>query len=256
MKARCPYCGYEEDVADDNYGSTVECPCGHSFVVGQVQVSEAAFENGNAVVRCPYCETENSLPKEAIGRNLRCGVCDGKFHTEMRRSINEINADKEIAKINSIQSDQKSNGANRPQKRELLIGIIVFECMAIGLLGCLYLHILYSQPRSSISEHASDFPVYDSIRFIEGELFRINGSCFRIISVIDGGLFRQNGVLFQRHMYGSDFDAPVYYVGGINISNISDGDSMPDICVRMRGTYTYTSASGRHRTVKAFSYVP
>ena len=79
MKARCPCCGYEEDVADDNYGSAVECPCGQSFVVGQVQVSETAFANGFAIVKCPYCESENSLPKEAIGRDVRCGKCNGKF---------------------------------------------------------------------------------------------------------------------------------------------------------------------------------
>lgn len=79
MKAQCPYCGYEEEMSDDDYGKAVECPCGQSFVVGQVRVSETAFENGNAVVRCPYCKAENSLPKEAIGRNVRCGKCNGKF---------------------------------------------------------------------------------------------------------------------------------------------------------------------------------
>ncbi len=79
MKARCPYCGYEEDVPDDNLGDTVECPCGRSFTIGQVQVQETAFMGGVAIVKCPYCESENNLPKEAIGRDVRCGKCNGKF---------------------------------------------------------------------------------------------------------------------------------------------------------------------------------
>ena len=94
MKAQCPYCGYEEEMSDDDYGKAVECPCGQSFVVGQVRVSETAFENGNAVVRCPYCKAENSLPKEAIGRNVRCGKCNGKFCV----SIKDI----QVAKILAV----------------------------------------------------------------------------------------------------------------------------------------------------------
>ncbi len=85
MKAKCPYCGYEEDVADDTYGSMVECPCGQSFVVGQVQVLETAFVGDAAIVKCPYCESENNLPKEAIGRDVRCGKCNCKFSIAVKK---------------------------------------------------------------------------------------------------------------------------------------------------------------------------
>lgn len=84
MKATCPYCGYEENVADDNYGKTVECPCGKSFVVGQVQVPETAFIDDVATVRCPFCESDNSMPKEAIGQDVRCGKCNGKFRVGVK----------------------------------------------------------------------------------------------------------------------------------------------------------------------------
>lgn len=263
MQTKCPYCGYIEEVIDEYWGQRMACcACGREYDVAIVHLkrSDFDFHSGNATVKCPLCGEGNVLPFTATNRNVQCGVCGGKFHTEMRRQVNEKEVVEEVSEKNSAQSDYKPLKMSQLENRELPIGgiTIIFGCIIIGVLSFFcFLHLSTRDLRSHSADHeyAYSFPVYDSKRLTEGELFRIDGRDFEIISVIDGGLFGQDGVLF-RYIYESDYKFTVYYVGGIDISNLSDGDQMPSIDVRRKGTYTYTSASGSRCTVKAFIYVP
>ncbi len=82
MTVRCPQCGNSAEMTEENIGQLVDCVCGRRFVVGVEKVPIASFQNGWAHIKCPYCEAELSAPFESVGRNVRCEVCQGKFHVE------------------------------------------------------------------------------------------------------------------------------------------------------------------------------
>lgn len=82
MTVRCPQCGNSTEMAEEHIGQLVDCVCGRRFVVGVEKVPIDSFQNGWAHIKCPYCEAELSAPFESVGKNVRCEVCQGKFHVE------------------------------------------------------------------------------------------------------------------------------------------------------------------------------
>ena len=142
MQTRCPHCGHIEEVIDDYWGQLMACgACGREYNVAIVHLRRSDFHSGNATIHCPLCGEKNVLPILAANRNVQCGVCGGKFHTEMQKSINEVNVAKEILPENSkvhnrhaqsVSDRLGSEKLNLSLKHNLkgLITIAVVACIA------------------------------------------------------------------------------------------------------------------------------
>ncbi len=115
MKIKCPYCGYDEELSEECLGKVLECPCGKTFAVGQIEVAEEAFVDGSAIIQCPYCGSKNDLPHEAINRNVRCCECDGKFSVKVRRKQSCMIGQKKILfrkrKIANVTAESQTSGS-------------------------------------------------------------------------------------------------------------------------------------------------
>jgi transcription elongation factor Elf1 len=147
MQTKCPYCGCVEDVIDEYWGQRMACSsCGREYDVAVVHLKRSDFHSGNATIQCPLCGEKNVLPIIATNRNVRCGVCGGKFHTEMRKAINEVNVVKEIPPENGkvhnghrqlVLDRLESGKLNLSLKHNLkgLITIAVVVCVAAFVFG-------------------------------------------------------------------------------------------------------------------------
>ena len=143
ITARCPQCGFEESVSEEYYGKELECPCGQTFAVGYIQVSESSFVDGNAIVKCPYCLTENNLPNEAVGRDVRCGNCNGKFRIVVKNHNANV---KTIKTVDAIKGKrQMAVKESNPMVQKSIYNDQSFEVAAtlasvlwfITLFGCI-----------------------------------------------------------------------------------------------------------------------
>lgn len=92
MKAKCPHCGFTEEVPDEYVGETGVCEkCGKEFVVGEVVISRTSFDaSGSATVKCPSCGNDNVASLDYGGRNVRCCECNEKFHITIKDSQQNI----------------------------------------------------------------------------------------------------------------------------------------------------------------------
>ena len=140
MQTKCPHCGLIEEVIDEYWGQRMACSsCGREYDVAVVHLKRSDFHYGNATIQCPLCGEKNVLPIIATNRNVWCGICGGKFHAEMRKTINEVNAAKKIFTENSevhnrhaqTVSDRLDSGkVNKSFKKKGLIAIAVVVCVA------------------------------------------------------------------------------------------------------------------------------
>lgn len=125
MQTKCPYCGHVEEVIDEYWGQRMACcACGREYEVAIVHLKRSDFHSGDATVKCPLCGEGNVLPITAINRKVRCGVCGGKFYTEMRRSVNEIKVVKNIPPENgNAHLRHTQQGAGRLESGKLNLSL-------------------------------------------------------------------------------------------------------------------------------------
>jgi len=67
----CPKCGHHYDADDQFAGATASCDeCQQVFIV----------PDGRLRMRCPHCQTKHAIPREYIGKVIRCNKCSNSVH--------------------------------------------------------------------------------------------------------------------------------------------------------------------------------
>lgn len=146
VTAKCPNCGYAEDLPDEYVGNAIECvSCGSPFVVGEVRISRRLLFSGEPNVACPYCKEMNSLPKEAANRNVQCWNCNQKFFVSVKMPQMVVPTVNNAQTINNSAASRSAmwrqeDGSKFWLSAKAIVWIIIFIiCVIIGLPSVLLL---------------------------------------------------------------------------------------------------------------------
>lgn len=140
ITAKCPNCGYAENLPDEYVGNAIECvSCGIPFVVGEVRISRRLLFSEEPNVACPYCKEMITLPKDAANRNVRCWNCDKKFFVSVKMPQMAAPILNKAQPVNDFASSKKANWkqVEKPtvwlSTKAIFLIIAVIICVATGL---------------------------------------------------------------------------------------------------------------------------
>lgn len=156
ITAKCPNCGYAENLPDEYVGNAIECvSCGIPFVVGEVRISRRLLFSEEPNVVCPYCKEMNTLPKDAANRNVQCWNCDKKFFVSVKMPQMVAPILNKAQPVNNFASSKNANWGQRDclngdreylrQKQDDAVSYPI-ACFALGfffsLIGILVAYII------------------------------------------------------------------------------------------------------------------
>ena len=146
VTAKCPNCGYAENLPDEYVGNAIECvSCGSPFVVGEVRISRRLLFGEEPNVACPYCKEMNSLPKEAANRNVRCWNCNKKFFVFVKTpqivapTLNKAQTANDFAASSNANWRQDERSAFWLSAKAIFWIIAFIICVAVGLPAFVFL---------------------------------------------------------------------------------------------------------------------
>lgn len=156
ITAKCPNCGYAENLPDEYVGNAIECvSCGIPFVVGEVRISRRLLFSEEPNVACPYCKEINTLPKDAANRNVQCWNCDKKFFVAVKMPQiaapildKEQSANKSVVSQNANWNQRECSNYGREYLRQKQDANASYPiaCFALGfffsLIGILVAYII------------------------------------------------------------------------------------------------------------------
>ena len=225
--------------------------------------------------KCPYCGTEEDVPKEYFGETGICEVCGQEFIIGGANPSSHMGRDNQ-QNTNGPRSRRKLASSGMAIDKNILhILKVILICGALVVLRFAFAECIeaYRRTRDTYVATCSFESTYNESRktgsqtFRDGYAYRYepNSSVWRqrgfkklqVISIVDGGLFSDDGAIVSAIIHdfnvGEMLDwSALYYISGIDKSRLVDGDTLPSCTIIAGGTYSYTTAGGVIKTIKAF----